>query len=149
MKKFWAKSENFFFDHPPPSTTTIRHNKKHSWKTLALALTLAFAITIPLSLPPSLSLSLSLYLPPSIPRFLHHSLSSLFLSFSEHFASLVIKWLLPMGIYCCKKKKVPATYGDFIIFFKKKPNFENWSWIFFHLKKFLKFFGEIHWMTFF
>ena len=37
------------------------------------------------------------------------------------------------------QKKVPATYGDFIFFFKKKPNFENSSWIFFHLKTFLNF----------
>ena len=30
-----------------------------------------------------------------------------------------------------------------IFFFQKIPDFENSSWIFFHLKKFLKFFAEI------
>merc|ERR1711951_293084 len=30
-----------------------------------------------------------------------------------------------------------------IFFFQKIPDFENSSWIFFHLKKFLKFFDEI------
>ena len=30
-----------------------------------------------------------------------------------------------------------------LFFFPKTPDFENSSWIFFHLKKFLKFFGEI------
>ena len=53
-----------------------------------------------------------------------------------HFASLVVS------------KKVPAIYGDFDFFCQKISDFENWSWIFFHLKKFLKFFGKLYWMTF-
>ena len=86
------------------------------------------------SLCPSLPLSLSLYLPPSIPRFLHHSLSSLFLSFSEHFASLVKKCLLPMGIYCSIKKSACYIWG-FYYFFQKKNKFWKLKLDFFPLKK--------------
>ena len=48
----------------------------------------------------------------------------------RHFASLVVS------------KKVPATYGDFDFFFQKISDFENWSWIFFHLKSFLFFLAK-------
>ena len=39
-------------------------------------------------------------------------------------------------------KKAPATHADFD-FFQKNSDFENSSWIFFYLKKFLNFFAEI------
>ena len=38
--------------------------------------------------------------------------------------------------------------GISIIFFENTPDFEIWSLIFFHLKKFLNFFAEISWMSF-
>ena len=37
--------------------------------------------------------------------------------------------------------------GISIFFFENTSDFETWSWIFVHLKKFLKFFAEISWIT--
>ena len=41
------------------------------------------------------------------------------------------------------QKKCLLPGGILIFFFQKIPDFENSSWIFFHLEKFLKFFDEI------
>ena len=100
------------------------------------------------SLCPSLPLSLSrsTFLPQSLASSITPSLASSSPSQSTSLRSW--KSACYLWGFTVVSKKVPATYGDFIIFFKKKTNFENWSWIFFHLKKFLKFFGEIQWMTF-
>ena len=40
-------------------------------------------------------------------------------------------------------KNVPANFEGFDFFTPKNPDFENSSWIFFHLEKFLKFFDKI------
>merc|ERR1712198_452545 len=53
------------------------------------------------------------------------------------------KCVLPGGILFFFSKKSACYLLGFCFFFQKIPDFENSSWIFFHLKKVLKFFGKI------